>query len=191
MPRPAPVTIATLPLRSGTSRSLVAVEVARRVDLQAPGDVGLDAGERAGLDRSGADRRGERALLRVVLRRQLRELAAEDPERVQCDEEPEAKPVVVERREDLAGEKLLNRLRQLFGGRAFAHSFVPRGGVAWRRHLAWRGDATRICRDFVWPHLTKVSPEGGRSHTRPRPRAGRGSRARRSGPVPSGVVAPA
>ena len=67
-----------------------------------------------------ADRARELALLRIVLDRQRRELAVDDPERVHRDEHAEAQPLIGQRRQDLAAEELLDRLGQLLRGRALA-----------------------------------------------------------------------
>src|SRR5581483_9594757 len=121
IPRPAPVTIATFPLRSATRRSLVPLEGARRVDAQARLDVGLDARERARFDVPGANAAGKLAPLGVVFRRQRVELAIDDRERIHGDEGTEAEPLVVEGGEDLAAEELGDRLGQLLCGRPLAH----------------------------------------------------------------------
>src|SRR5579871_6785460 len=118
IPRPAPVTIATFPLRSGMRERLVPVEVTGRIDCEAPGYESLDTREGSGLDVACADALRELAQLGVVVLRKSAQLATEDAERVQRDEHPEAEPVVVERGKDLAGEELLDRLRQLVGRRA-------------------------------------------------------------------------
>src|SRR5207253_4671731 len=134
MPRPAPVTIATLPFRSGIDGSLfalVAVEVVGARDQQPLGDVALDACERAGGHVAGPDPRRELPLLGVVLRRQLRELSPDDAERVQRHEHPEARAVVVECGEDLAGEELRDRLRELVRRGALAH-FTPCRSRSWQ-----------------------------------------------------------
>src|SRR5262249_18204264 len=75
----------------------------------------------ARLDVARPDPRCELALRGVVLGRQRVELPVDDPERVERDEHPEAEPVVVERGEDLPGEKLLNRLGELLRCRSLAH----------------------------------------------------------------------
>src|SRR3954468_21005725 len=124
MPRPAPVTMATLPFKSGIDGSLfalVAAEVVGARDQQPVSDVGLDARERAGGHGAGPDLLCELALLGAVLGRQLRQLSPDDAERVQRHEHPEARAVVVERGEDLAGEELLDRLRELVRRRPLAH----------------------------------------------------------------------
>src|SRR5262249_54427172 len=76
IPRPAPVTIATLPLRSGIDGSLfgVALEVGGARDAEARLDVRLHACERSGGHVAVPDPRRELPLFRVVLRRQLRQL---------------------------------------------------------------------------------------------------------------------
>src|SRR4029077_10957412 len=121
----APVTIATLPLRSGIPGSLfvraVPVEIVRARDAQPLRDVGLHARESSRGDVASADARGELTLLLVVLGGQFRQLPPDDAERVQRDEHPEARTVVVARGEDLAGEELLDCLDELLSGRTLAH----------------------------------------------------------------------
>ena len=93
----------------------------------------LAARIRAG-DVAGPDPRRELPLHGVVLRRQLPQLAPHDAERVERHERPEAEPVIVEGGEDLAGEELLDRLRELVRGGALAHvtpSFSSRWQISY------------------------------------------------------------
>src|SRR5581483_11080277 len=100
----------------------VALEVARARDPQPRLDVGLDALQRPGWDVARSDPRRQLALRAVVLGRELRQLAVDDPERVHRDERPEAEAVIPQRREDLVGEEVPDCLGELLGGGALADS---------------------------------------------------------------------